>query len=611
MTNARPAHNALSSPTDEDICSLLSSRYPSLPRPKSSTSSLAEYTMPSCLPSTLAISQIPHSTRSPPPSFFPKAYTREVYFNHDLSTTKKLQAGVDLVTDLLGVTLGPKGRNVVLENKYGPPKIVNDGETILKEVELQDPLENVGVKLVRQAAAKTNDIVGDGSTTAIVLARGLIDEGVKVISAGMNPIQIVRGIEKTAKALVSELRLMSREIEEHEIADVAAVSAGNDHTIGNMIADALRKVGKQGFIRIETGRCTENSLQVVEGMQFDRGYLSPYFVTDRASMSVEFSDCKILLVDKKLTNPKEILGILDEALKGSYPLLVIAEGIEEEALAPLIRNKLKGLLKVAAIKAPAFGERTVIRDDVGLTLEKAGVEVLGSAVKVFITKDSTLLVTDGSTQALVEKRIAELRSLVENTEEKFDKKIVSERIARLSDGIAIIQVGAQTVVELKDKKLRAEDALNATRAAIEEGVVVGGGCCLLRLSMKVDSIKEFLDNEEQKVGADIFKQALSYPSKLIAKNAGVNGNVVAEKVLSSNDVRYGYNAAKNCYEDLMAAGILDPSKVVRCCLEHASSVAKTFLTADVVVVDAMENMPLVLLLSDAYLSYPAKKERRL
>lgn len=511
------------------------------------------------------------------------------------------------MADLLGVTLGPKGRNVVLENKYGPPKIVNDGETILKEVELQDPVENVGVKLVRQAAAKTNEIAGDGSTTAIVLARGLIDEGVKVIMAGMNPIQIVRGIEKTAKALVSELKLMSREIEENEIADVAAVSAGNDCIVGNMISNALCAVGKNGFIRIDTGRGIENSLEVVKGMQFERGFLSPYFVTDRASMSTEFNDCKILLVDKIITSPKELLGMLDEAVKGGYPLLVIAEGVEEDALVPMIRNKLKGLLKVAAIKAPAFAERKsdylddisiltggiVIRDDVGLTLEKAGKEVLGSAAKVVITKDSTLLVTDGGTQAAVEKRVAELKSLVKNTEGKFDKKIVNERIARLSDGIAIIQVGAQTVVELKDKRLRVEDALNATRAAIEEGVVVGGGCCLLRLSMKVDSIKGFLDNEEQKVGADIFKQALSYPAKLIAKNAGMNGNVVVEKVLSFNNVRFGYNAAKNCYEDLITAGILDPSKVVRCCLEHAASVAKTFLTADVVIVDAMENVPVL------------------
>ncbi|XP_058112399.1 chaperonin 60 subunit beta 4, chloroplastic-like isoform X5 [Magnolia sinica] len=516
-------------------------------------------------------------TRSsrPSPAFNPRAMAKDIFFNHDGSATKKLQAGADMVAELVGVTLGPKGRNVVLENKYGPPKIVNDGETVLKEIELEDPLENVGAKLVRQAGAKTNDLAGDGTTTSIILAQGLITEGVKVIASGMNPVQITRGIEKTAEALISELRLMSREVEDHELADVAAVSAGNDYIVGNMIADALRRVGKKGVVTIEKGKSIENSMQVVEGMQFDRGYLSPYFVTDREKMAVEFHNCKLLLIDQKISNPKEMFKILDSAVKEKYPIVIVAEGIEQAALAPIIRNKLRGVLKAAAVKAPAFGERkshylddiailtgaTVIRDEAGVTLEKAGNEVLGSATKVVITKDSTLIVTDGSTQEAVNKRVAQIRSLVNNSEENFQKKILNERIARLSGGIAIVQVGAQTEVELKDKKLRIEDALNATKAAIEEGVVVGGGCSLLRLSMKVDDIKERLDNEEQKIGADIFKRALSYPSKMIAKNAGVNGNVVVEKVLSTDDIRYGYNAAKDCYEDLMAAGILDPTKV--------------------------------------------------
>ncbi|KAJ8620034.1 hypothetical protein MRB53_028563 [Persea americana] len=532
----------------------------------------------------------------------PRAMAKELYFNHDGAALKKLQAGVNIVAELVGVTLGPKGRNVVLENKYGPPKIVNDGATVLKEIELEDPLENIGAKLVRQAGAKTNDLAGDGTTTSVILAQGLIAEGVKVIAAGMNPVQITRGIEWTADALVSELKLMSREVEDHELADVAAVSAGNDYMVGNMIADALRRVGKKGVVTIEKGKCAENSLEIVEGMQFNRGYLSPYFVTDREKMSVEFHDCKLLLVDKKITNAKDMFKILDSAVKEKYPIVIVAEGIEQEALAPIIRNKLKGVLKAAAIKAPAFGERkshylddvailtgaTVVRDELGLTLEKAGKEVLGSAVKVVITKDSTLIVTDGSTQNAVNKRVAQIQSLVKNTEENFQKKILNERIARLSGGIAIVQVGAQTEVELKDKKLRIEDALNATKAAIEEGIVVGGGCSLLRLSTKVDQIKENLDNEEQKIGADIFIRALTYPLKLIAKNAGVNGSVVVEKVLSTDNVRYGYNAAKDRYEDLMAAGILDPSKVVRCSLQHAASVAKTFLTCDVVVADIKE-----------------------
>ncbi|XP_062149913.1 chaperonin 60 subunit beta 4, chloroplastic [Alnus glutinosa] len=541
--------------------------------------------------------------RSSSPSMLnPRAMAKELYFNHDGSTTKKLQAGVDMVAELVGVTLGPKGRNVVLQNKYGPPKIVNDGETVLKEIELEDPLENVGVKLVRQAGAKTNDLAGDGSTTSIILAQGLIAEGVKIIAAGRNPVQIARGIEKTAKALVSELKLMSREVEDHELVDVAAVSAGNDYTVGNMIADALRQVGRKGVVTIEKGKCTENSLQIVEGMQFDRGYLSPYFVTDRQKMTIEFHNCKLLLVDKKITNPKEMFKILDSAVKEKYPIVIVAEGIEQEALAPVIRNKLRGVLKAAAIKAPAFGERkshylddiailtggTVIRDEMGLSLEKAGKEVLGSAIKVVITKDSTLIVTDGSTCKAVEERVSQIRRLVENTEENFQKKILNERIARLSAGIAILQVGAQTQVELKDKQLRIEDALNATKAAIEEGVVVGGGCTLLRLSTTIDGIKRVLDNEEQKIGAEIFKRALRYPARLIAKNAGVNGNVVIEKVLSNDNINYGYNAARDRYEDLMKAGIMDPSKVVRCCLENAASVAKTFLTSDAVVIDIKE-----------------------
>ncbi|GLT34549.1 hypothetical protein SLA2020_090580 [Shorea laevis] len=536
----------------------------------------------------------------------PRAVAKEVYFNHDGSATRKLQAGVDLVAELIGVTLGPKGRNVVLQNKYGPPKIVNDGETVLKEIELEDPLENVGVKLVRQAGAKTNDLAGDGCTTSIVLAHGLITEGIKVISAGLNPVQIARGIEKTAKALVSELRLMSREVEDDELVHVASVSAGNDFILGKMISDAIQQVGRRGVVRIEKGKCTENSLQIVEGMQFDRGYLSPYFVTDRQKMNVEFDNCKLLLVDKKITNPKDMFKILDSAVKEKYPIVIVAEGIEQEALAPVIRNKLKGLLKAAAIKAPAFGERkshclddiailtrgTVIRDDAGLTLERAGKEVLGTATKVVITKDSTLIVTDGSSRKAVEKRVSQIQRLVENTQENFQKNILNERIARLSGVIAILQVGAQTQVELKDKQLRIEDALNATKAAIEEGVVVGGGCSLLRLSAKVDGIKELLDNQEQKIGADIFKKALIYPTRLIAKNAGVNGNVVVEKVLSNDDVNFGYNAARDSYENLMQAGIMDPTKVIRCCVEHAASVAKTFLTADAIVVETKEPEPI-------------------
>ncbi|CAO2142376.1 unnamed protein product [Urochloa humidicola] len=413
----------------------------------------------------------------------------------------------------------------------------------------------------------------------------------KVLAAGINPVQVARGIEKTAAALVSELKLMSRDIEDHEFAHVAAVSAGNDYVVGNMISDAFQRVGRKGMVRIENGRGTENSLDVVEGMQFERGFLSPYFVTDRANMTVEFTDCKIL----------------DSAVKENYPLVIVAEDVEEAAMTDLIKNKLKGTIKVAAVKAFSFGEQktqclddiavmtggTVVSDEMGYSLEKAGKEVLGSASKVVIRKDSTLIVTDGSTHHAIEKRVALIKGQIENSKERYNKKILGERIARLCGGIAIIQVGAQTVIEMKDKKLRIEDALNATRAAIEEGVVVGGGCSLLRLSKKIDTIKESsLDNIEQKIGADIFKQALSYPTSLIANNAGMNGDFVIQKVLLNDNTNYGYNAAKNRYEDLMAAGILDPSKVVRCCIEHAAVVAKSFLTSDVVVVEAKEGKPI-------------------
>lgn len=513
-----------------------------------------------------------------------------------------MQAGVDKLADLVGVTLGPKGRNVVLESKYGSPKIVNDGVTVAKEVELEDPVENIGAKLVRQAAAKTNDLAGDGTTTSVVLAQGLIAEGVKVVAAGANPVQITRGIEKTVAALVKELKKLSKEVEDSELADVAAVSAGNNPEVGQMIAEAMSKVGRRGVVTLEEGKSSENSLYVVEGMQFDRGYISPYFVTDPEKMSVEYDNCRLLLVDKKIVTARDMIGILEESIRGGFPLLIIAEDIEQEALSTLVVNKLRGSLKVAALKAPGFGERksqylddiailtnaTVIRDETGLALDKVGTEVLGTAAKVVLTKDATTIVGDGSTQDAVSRRVNQIRNLIEVAEQEYEKEKLNERIAKLSGGVAIIQVGAQTETELKEKKLRVEDALNATKAAVEEGIVVGGGCTLLRLASKVSAIVSTLDNDEQRVGAEIVRRALCYPLKLIAKNAGVNGSVVVEKVLANSNPSFGYNAATGVYEDLMAAGIIDPTKVVRCCLEHAASVAKIFLTSDVVVTEIKE-----------------------
>ncbi|THG12527.1 hypothetical protein TEA_010753 [Camellia sinensis var. sinensis] len=460
--------------------------------------------------------------RTPSPRI--NAMAKDLYFNKDGSAIKKLQSGVNKLADLVGVTLGPKGRNVVLESKYGSPKIVNDGVTVAREVELEDPVENIGAKLVRQAAAKTNDLAGDGTTTSVVLAQGLITEGVKVVAAGANPVLITRGIEKTAKALVEELKLMSKEVEDSELADVAAVSAGNNYEVGSMIAEAMSKVGRKGVVTLEEGKSAENSLYVVEGMQFDRGYISPYFVTDSEKMTVEYENCKLLLVDKKISNARDLINVLEDAIRGGYPIVIVAEDIEQEALATLVVNKLRGALKIAALKAPGFGERksqylddiailtggTVIREEVGLTLDQADKEVLGHAAKVVLTKDSTTIIGDGSTQEVVNKRVAQIRNLIEVAEQDYEKEKLNERIAKLSGGVAVIQVGAQTETELKEKKLRVEDALNATKAssnsdvgiafqaAVEEGIVVGGGCTLLRLASKVDCIKESLDNDEEK-----------------------------------------------------------------------------------------------------------------
>ena len=533
---------------------------------------------------------------------------KQLYFNaQDGTALKKMQKGVDKLAHVVGVTLGPKGRNVVLESRYGSPKIVNDGVTVAKEVDLEDPVENVGARLVRQAAQRTNDLAGDGTTTATVLSAAMITEGMKIVMAGTNPVQLTRGMEATVTKLVGVLKGLSKEVADEELANVAAVSAGGNMEVGMMISDAMARVGRKGVITLEEAKSVDNNLIVVEGMQFDRGYISPYFVTDSERMTCNYDNCKLLLVDKKIKSARDMITILEEAIKSGFPLLVIAEDIEQEALATLVVNKLRGALKICALKAPGFGERksqylediailtgaTVVKDELGLSLDKVGPEVLGNAARVELGKESCTIVGDGSTELEVAARVKQINRLCEAAEAEYEKEKLNERAARLSGGVAIIQCGAQTETELKEKKLRVEDALNATKAAVEEGIVIGGGCTLLKLAAAVDDIKKELPNDEQKLGADIIQRALKYPMRLIAANAGDNGSVVVERVTASKDANFGYNAATGEFQDLMVNGIIDPTKVIRCALENSCSVAKIFLTSDVVVCEIPEEQSMI------------------
>ncbi|WPT16379.1 hypothetical protein PSENEW3_00004386 [Picochlorum sp. SENEW3] len=522
---------------------------------------------------------------------------KELHFNTNGEALKKMQSGVDKLASVVGVTLGPKGRNVVLESKYGSPKIVNDGVTVAREVELEDQVENIGAMLVRQAASKTNDLAGDGTTTATILSAAMIAEGMKIVMSGVNPVQLIRGMEKTVEFLVGELQKISTDVSDEALKDVATVSAGGNEKVGELIQSAMARVGRQGVVTMEESKTAEDTLTVVEGMQFDRGYISPYFVTDPERMVAEYENCKILMVDKKISTARDMIGILEGAIRSGSPLLIMAEDIEQEALATLVVNKLRGTLKVCAVKAPGFGERKtsylediailtggqMVKEELGINLETCDESVLGTAAKVVVSKESITIVGDGSSQADVEARVKQIKNIVANTEQEYEKEKLNERIARLSGGVAVIQVGAQTETELKEKKLRVEDALNATKAAVEEGIVTGGGCTLLRLSGKVDSFKDTLVNDEQKMGADVVKRALPYSLKLIASNAGDNGSVVMQKILESSSDSFGYNAANGEFCDLLEAGIIDPTKVVRCALENSASVARTFLMSDVVV----------------------------
>jgi len=538
----------------------------------------------------------PSAAASRPPTQL--AAAKQIIFNDSGEALKRMQAGVDTLASGVGGTLGPQGRNVVLEADFGAPRIVNDGVTIAREIDLADPVEAIGAKLVRQASQRTNDQAGDGTTTAIILSHAFITEGMKIVAAGANPVQLTRGMEKTVNGLVAELKKLSKEVADEELAYVAAVSAGGNLEVGRMVADAMARVGRNGVITLEESQGVENDLHVVEGMQFERGYMSPYFVTEAERNLVAYDNPRLLLVDKKIASARDLVGVLELSIQEGFPLIILAEDIDQEALATLVVNKLRGSLKVCAVKAPAFGERktqylediavltgaTVIKTELGLQLSKVGKEVLGTAARVEITRDNTIIVGDGSYGPQVAARVRQVEGLLAAASEDYERERLRERIAKLSGGVAIVQVGANTETELKDKKLRMEDALMATRAAVEEGIVIGGGCTLLALADKVDAIKATLENDEQRVGADIIKRALSYPLRLVAHNAGENGYVVLEKVRSLGG-NMGYNAATGQYEDLMKAGIIDPTKVIRCCLENACSVAKLFLTSEAVVVE--------------------------
>ena len=507
--------------------------------------------------------------------------------------------GVNQLANVVKVTLGPKGRNVVLDKKFGSPTITKDGVSVAKEIELKDPLENMGAQMVREVASKTSDIAGDGTTTATVLAQAIYREGAKNVVAGANPMEIKRGIETAVEAVVAELRSMSQAVSGEMIAQVGTISANNDSTIGNIIAEAMEKVGKDGVITVEEARTLETSLEVVEGMQFDRGYLSPYFVTDAERMETVLENPIILIHEKKISSMKDLLPLLEQVARLSRPLLIIAEDIEGEALATLVVNKLRGTLQGAAVKAPGFGDRRkamlediatltngkAITEDLGLKLENIRVEDLGKAKKVTIDKDNTTIVEGEGTQKDIEGRVKQIRAQVEETTSDYDREKLQERLAKLVGGVAVIKVGAATETEMKEKKARVEDAMHATKAAVEEGIVSGGGTALLRASRALDELS--LDGDQQ-IGANIIKRALEEPMRWIAQNAGFEGSIVVQRVREAKKDEEGFNAQTEVYENLVEAGVIDPTKVVRTALQNAGSIASLLLTTEALVADIPE-----------------------
>ncbi|HEX7780134.1 MAG TPA: chaperonin GroEL [Vicinamibacterales bacterium] len=509
--------------------------------------------------------------------------------------------GVNSLADAVKVTLGPKGRNVVLDKKFGSPTITKDGVTVAKEIDLKNPLENMGAQMVREVASKTSDTAGDGTTTATVLAQAIFREGIKMVVAGANPMELKRGIEKAVEAVVGELKKLSKEVgkDSKAVAQVGTISANNDDTIGNIIAEAMEKVGRDGVITVEEARSMETSLEVVEGMQFDRGYLSPYFVTDPERMEAVLENPVILIHEKKISSMKDLLPLLEQVARGGRPLVIIAEDVDGEALATLVVNKLRGTLQVASVKAPGFGDRRkamlediatltggrAITEDLGIKLENIKMEDLGKAKKVTIDKDNTTIVEGAGAQSAIEGRVKQIRTQIEDTTSDYDREKLQERLAKLVGGVAVIKVGAATETEMKEKKARVEDAMHATKAAVEEGIVPGGGVALIRAAKVLDGLK--LEGD-QKVGADIVRRSLESPLRWIAHNAGVEGSIVVQKVKEAKDVPFGYNAATDQYEDLTKAGVIDPTKVVRSALQNASSIAALLLTTEAMVSEVPE-----------------------
>jgi chaperonin GroEL len=521
---------------------------------------------------------------------------KEVRFSQD--ARERMLHGVDILANAVKVTLGPKGRNVVLDKSFGAPRITKDGVTVAKEIELEDKFENMGAQMVREVASKTSDEAGDGTTTATLLAHAIVREGAKAVAAGANPMDLKRGIDVAVHAVVEELKKKAKKVTSSgEIAQVGTISANGDETIGKMIAEAMQKVGNEGVITVEEAKSLESELDVVEGMQFDRGYISPYFITNAEKMVAELEDPHILIFEKKLSGLQALLPLLEKVVQSGRPLLVIAEDVEGEALATLVVNKLRGGLKVAAVKAPGFGDRRkamlqdiavltsgeMISEDLGIKLENVTMNMLGRAKRVSITKDDTTIVDGAGKKKDIEGRIAQIKQQIEDTTSDYDREKLQERLAKLSGGVAVIKVGGSTEVEVKEKKDRVDDALNATRAAVEEGIVPGGGVALMRALKTLDGLKAA--NDDQKIGINIVRRALQAPARQIAENAGEDGAVVAGKILESKDYSFGYNAQTGDYGDLVKQGVIDPAKVVRTALQDAASVAGLLVTTEAMVAE--------------------------